>query len=115
LNVENALKQYILDKYKSIRAFTQEIEIPYSTLDTMFKRGIQGASVSNVIKICNALDIDIDKLNEGVIEPITTFFYNPYLCLVFKSVKKKQKSGGTSAPPLYLTYTPPPYHSQQTL
>ena len=68
MSVEEDLKQFILQKYKSIRAFTQEIEIPYSTVDTMFKRGIQGAGVGNVLKICKALEIDIDSLAEGNIK-----------------------------------------------
>ena len=68
MSIEEELKRYILNKYKSIRAFTQEIDMPYSTLDTMFKRGIQGASVSNVIKICKVLNIDIDALDEGVVK-----------------------------------------------
>lgn len=68
MSIEDELKQHILQKYKSIRAFTQEINMPYSTLDTMFKRGIQGASVSNVIKICRVLEIDIDALDDGIIK-----------------------------------------------
>ena len=69
MSVEEDLKQFILQKYKSIRAFTQEIDIPYSTVDTMFKRGIQGAGVGNVLKICKALGIDVDALDEGIIKP----------------------------------------------
>ena len=68
--IEDKLKEYILSKYKSIRAFTQEADLPYSTVDTMFKRGIMGMSVQNVINMCNTLSIDINKLAEGVIEPI---------------------------------------------
>ncbi|WP_313525392.1 hypothetical protein [Anaerotignum sp.] len=68
MSVEEDLKQFILQKYKSVRAFTQEIEIPYSTVDTMFKRGIQGAGVGNVLKICKALEIDVDALDEGIIK-----------------------------------------------
>ena len=69
MSVEEDLKQFILQRYKSLRAFTQEIEIPYSTVDTMFKRGIQGAGVGNVLKICRALDIDVEALDEGIIKP----------------------------------------------
>ena len=38
---EDLLKEVILDKYKSIREFTQEIGMPYSTVDTILKRGIR--------------------------------------------------------------------------
>lgn len=67
MKVEEALKNYILSKYKSIRAFTQDIEVPYSTVDTMFKRGISGTSVSTMLKICSALNLDIDRLEHGEI------------------------------------------------
>lgn len=70
MTIEDKLKEYILSKYKSIRAFTQEADIPYSTVDTMFKRGLMGMSVQNVIKLCHALNIDVDKLADGLIEPI---------------------------------------------
>lgn len=45
--------------------------MPYSTLDTILKRGINKANVVNVIKICNALDINVDKLANGTIENST--------------------------------------------
>lgn len=62
MNIEEQLKQLILSKYKSIRAFTKEVDIPYSTVDTMLKRGISGTSITTVLKICNALNIDADAL-----------------------------------------------------
>ena len=46
MNIEERLKQLILSKYKSIRAFTKEVNIPYSTVDTMLKRGISGTNNS---------------------------------------------------------------------
>ena len=63
--IEDQLKAIILERYKSIRAFTMEIDIPYSTLDTIFKRGIGGAGVSTVIKIFQALDLDIESISKG--------------------------------------------------
>ena len=70
LSIEMELKQYILTKYKSIRAFTQEAEIPYSTFDTMIKRGISGTGVNTVTKICKTLEIDLKSLADGKIEPL---------------------------------------------
>lgn len=70
LSIEMELKQYILTKYKSIRAFTQEAEIPYSTFDTMIKRGISGTGVNTVTKICKTLEIDLKSLADGRIEPL---------------------------------------------
>ncbi len=65
---EDLLKELILSKYKSIREFTTQIEMPYSTLDSIFKRGVRKASVENLIKICDALNISADSLVDGSIE-----------------------------------------------
>ncbi|OLR58258.1 hypothetical protein BHF70_00610 [Anaerostipes sp. 494a] len=65
---EDKLKELILSKYKSIREYTNEINMPYSTLDSIFKRGIRKASVDNLIKICNSLNISADALVDGRIE-----------------------------------------------
>ncbi|MPM35361.1 hypothetical protein SDC9_81952 [bioreactor metagenome] len=70
--VEQALKALILQRYKSIRAFSEETGIPYSTIDSIFKRGIANSSVSNIIKICRALGIDADALGDGIIKAKTT-------------------------------------------
>ncbi|HFQ7765836.1 TPA: helix-turn-helix domain-containing protein [Clostridioides difficile] len=65
MTIEEKLKQLILDRYKSIRAFTKEIDTPYSTIDTMLKRGVGGTSITTVLKVCNALNIDADALIEN--------------------------------------------------
>lgn len=67
MSIEQELKGLILEQYKSIRAFSLEVDIPYSTIDTMLKRGISGTAISTVTKICNALDIDTDSLSRGVL------------------------------------------------
>lgn len=66
---EEKLKRYILDQYGSIREFTLRFNIPYSTLDSVLKRGIDNSSVSVVFKICKALNISPDALAEGEIVP----------------------------------------------
>lgn len=67
MTTEEQLKAEILKHYKSIRAFTQIVDIPYSTVDTIFKRGISGTSIQTIIKICDALNIDIQQLSKGKI------------------------------------------------
>ena len=42
-----------------------QIEVAYSTVDNIFKRGIMGSSVSLIIKICDRLNIDVDELING--------------------------------------------------
>lgn len=67
MTIEDRLKELILSKYKSIREFTTDIDIPYSTLDTILKRGIRKANVDNIIKICESLNISADSLANGEI------------------------------------------------
>ena len=55
---EDRLRNLILDKYLSLRQFSIEADIPYSSLMTLLTRGIGGASFDTVVKICNALEID---------------------------------------------------------
>lgn len=52
------LKEAILSKYKSIRAFSIEMEIPYSTLATAMERGIDGMAYGTVIRICEKLNLN---------------------------------------------------------
>lgn len=65
--VELELKQLILSRYKSILDFSKSIGMPYSTIDSIFKRGVANASITNIIKICNALGISADQLGNGQI------------------------------------------------
>ena len=43
--------------------------MPYQTMDSILKRGVDKASISNIIKICKALDISADELANGNIVP----------------------------------------------
>lgn len=62
--LEEKLKKLIIDKYGSVRRFSFKIDIPYTTVDSILKRGIDNSNVGNVIKICKALNISIDNLLE---------------------------------------------------
>lgn len=67
-NVEEELKELILSNYKSLREFTLKIGMPYSTLDTILKRGVDKANIINILKICNELNINADRLANGKLE-----------------------------------------------
>lgn len=69
MSTEDKLKSYILERYKSLREFTIEVDLPYSTLDSVLKRGIGNSSVNVIFKICKALNISPDALGEGEIVP----------------------------------------------
>lgn len=70
MTVEEQLKKHILSHYRSIRAFTQSVDIPYSTVDTMFKRGIGGTGINTVMKIFHALNLDIESIETGCLTSI---------------------------------------------
>lgn len=59
---EQKLRNIILDRYTSLRRFSMEVDIPYSTLMTLLSRGIGGASFDIVILICQKLDVDPFKI-----------------------------------------------------
>ena len=67
MTIEELLKECILSKYKSIREFCMQLNVAYSTVDNIFKRGIMGSSVSLIIRICDRLNIDVDELINGKI------------------------------------------------
>lgn len=73
MTIEEKLKSLILNRYHSIREFTIAIDMPYTTTDSIFRRGIGNSSVSNVIKICKALRISADALADGEIVPIGNY------------------------------------------
>lgn len=66
--MEEKLKQIIINNYGSVRAFAKKVDIPYTTMDTILKRGVMKANVLNIIKICKKLDIDIESLANGKIK-----------------------------------------------
>jgi len=66
-SIEEQLKRLILTKYKSIRKFANEIDIPYTTMDSILKRGVRNANIVNILKITKALNIDTEQLALGKI------------------------------------------------
>ena len=72
MTIEEQLKTYILNRYSSLREFTQIINLPYSTMTTILKRGLANATVQNINKICKELHISADELAAGRITPTTT-------------------------------------------
>jgi len=58
------IENLIESKWSSKKAFAESIDIPYTTLTSMLKRGIGNASVNNVIKVCKGLGITFDELEK---------------------------------------------------
>lgn len=73
--LESNLKELIIDNYGSLKKFSESINMPWTTLDSILKRGVANSNISNVLKITKALNINAEKLVDGeivsTIEPMT--------------------------------------------
>ena len=95
MSTEEELKTLILSKYGSIRKFSMSLDMPYTTLDAILKRGVGNASIGNVIKICDALSLSVDELAAGRISyksPPTTTPNENALLSCFRSVNSDGQS-----------------------
>lgn len=73
-NVETELKELILARYGTLSEFCKKIDIPWTTLDSILKRGVEKANIKNLLKITTELGIDVESLARGEIvfkEPLT--------------------------------------------
>lgn len=73
MTTEEALKSLILSRYKSIREFCFAVDMPYTTIDNILKRGVENAGIGRIIKICKHLGISTDALAEGKIVMVSSF------------------------------------------
>lgn len=88
MSIEEKLKELIRNRYHSIREFTIAIDMPYTTIDSIFRRGIGNSSVANIIKICKALHISADALADGEIVSIKKQPHTPISLNEFIEVKE---------------------------
>lgn len=63
--LEARLKELIIEKYGSLKKFSEAINMPWTTLDSILKRGVANSNISNVLKITKELGINAEKLVEG--------------------------------------------------
>ena len=93
MTTEEQLKEFILSKYKSLRNFvnTSGIDIPYTTIDGIFKRGIGNSSVTTIIKLCQTLGISTDELANGNIVPIKKDPITEYAKILSKLSEEKRE------------------------
>lgn len=64
---EIRLKEMIIHRYGSLKKFCETINMPWTTLDSILKRGIANSNITNVIKITKELGIDTESLASGLI------------------------------------------------
>ena len=60
--IEDDLRKIIIERYGSLKNFSNKTNIPYTTLASIFQRGVSNAKVTNIIKISDELNIDTDQL-----------------------------------------------------
>lgn len=65
--LEVELKSLIIEKYGSLKKFCEAIDMPWTTLDSILKRGVSNSNINNVLKITRELGIDAEKLVDGKI------------------------------------------------
>lgn len=75
MEIEEELRQLIINRFGSVNKFAQDVGISQSTLFSMFNRGIKKANIQTIITICRELNISTDELCQGRITPLQ--YLNP--------------------------------------
>ena len=65
--LESNVKSLIINKYGSMKKFCETINMPWTTLDSILKRGIANSNITNVLKITHELGLNAEKLVDGQI------------------------------------------------
>lgn len=64
---ENRIKEMIINRYGSLKKFCEIINMPWTTLDSILKRGFSNSNITNVMKISHELKVDTESLASGKI------------------------------------------------
>ena len=64
---ETKIREMIIERYGSLKKFCEIIDMPWTTLDSILKRGIANSNITNVMKITKELGIDTESLASGII------------------------------------------------
>lgn len=68
MTVEQQVKELIKKRYGTVKEFSEKINIPYTTMCSILRRGFANSGINNVMKVCNELNISPDALGAGKIE-----------------------------------------------
>ena len=63
--LEAKIKSLIVEKYGSLKKFSETIDMPWTTLDSILKRGMANSNITNVLKITRELGLDAEKIVDG--------------------------------------------------
>lgn len=67
---EELLKELIVDRYKTLREFSYDINLAPTTVQNIFSRGLDKTSRSTLLYICEKLKINAGDLLKGKIVEI---------------------------------------------
>lgn len=56
------LKEQIVKQYGNVSQFAEHIGVPATTIRNIFTRGLDGVGAGTMVKICDALHIDVSSL-----------------------------------------------------
>lgn len=70
--LESRIKELIIERYGSLKKFTEIIEMPWTTLDSILKRGVANSNITNVLKITRELGLDAEDLVDGKVTKSST-------------------------------------------
>ena len=62
--MSDILNEKIRSKYKTVKAFSEKIGLPYTTVHTILNRSLGGASIHAVLKICKELGLTLEELEK---------------------------------------------------
>lgn len=62
ISLTHILLAYLFKKFRNIKEMSDKTDIPYMTISTVLKKGVENSLVRTVVKICDALDITIETL-----------------------------------------------------
>ena len=65
---EIKLKEIIIERYGNLKKFCEKVDMPWTTLDSILKRGVANSNITNVMKITKELGLDTESLATGIIQ-----------------------------------------------
>ena len=80
MSKEDVVESLIKGSHRTVKDFARAIDLPYTTLLGMLKRGLGTASVDNIIKVCKGLGITVEQLlsTEILSASIVPFYVNEH-------------------------------------
>ncbi len=97
MTVEKGIKKIIENKFGNVKYFSEEIDLPYTTVRSILERGVLNAKVENVIKIAEGLDMDpkeflkLDRENIMVADENQTMIDNLLDIMKDLNINRKEK------------------------